>query len=109
VRIVVSRVSAAGFISRGEVVTDLHPDGASWEDLVQRAALDFPPPYQPEPGRSIYLICIGGPTVVVGDANLLGPLRDLVEAVLASASGMHGRHEAQAQPNLSVGLTTLAA
>ena len=104
VRIVVTRVSADGVVRRGVIVTDGCADARSWEDLVGRAALRVPPPYEPVPGTAVYHISVGSLSVMVSESKLVGPLRDLVGAVLASGIGGNGRHQSRA-PRLVLGLS----
>lgn len=90
-RVAVTRVGADGVISRGSIATGGSVGGRRWDDLVIRAALGVPPPYEPIPGEAIYHIEAGGLAVLVGEGNLVGPLRDLVSAVLASVESGPGR------------------
>ena len=84
-RVAVTRVGADGVISRGAIVADGSPGTRRWEDLILRAALGVPPPYEPEPGEDIYHVEAGDLAFLVGEGNLVGPLKELVSAVLASA------------------------
>jgi hypothetical protein len=46
----VTRIGAAGRIRRAVVDTAGRDDAVLWEQLLQQAALEVPPPYRPEPG-----------------------------------------------------------
>ncbi len=81
--IVVTYVAADGSLLRRTVNTAARSDAAGWESLVQQAALGYPPPYRPVPGRAVYHIRAGEQAVVVGEDDLIGPLRELVATVLA--------------------------
>ena len=48
-----------------------------------RARLDLPPPYRPHPGEPVYEISAGERVAQVAEGDLVGPLRELVRAVLA--------------------------
>jgi len=57
-------------------------DAGRWEQLVDRAGLGLPPPYQPEPGEAVYEIRVDEHVVQVAETDVVGPLRELVTAVL---------------------------
>jgi hypothetical protein len=81
--IVVTYIAGDGSVLRRTVDTTGRPDAAAWDDLIQRAALSFPPAYRPVAGGAVYHIRADGHSVLVAEADLAGPLRDLVAAVLA--------------------------
>lgn len=80
-----TRIERDGTMQRRMVDTVQQGDPCKWEDLVARA-LAVPPSYRPVPGTAIYHICAGGNTVLVGEYDLEGLLRDLVTVVLALGS-----------------------
>ncbi|MGE5131291.1 MAG: hypothetical protein ACM32E_00090 [Gemmatimonadota bacterium] len=85
--IVVTYVAADGSLLRRSVNTAARHDGPVWEGLVQRAALDFPPAYRPAAGRAVYHVRAGEQAVLVAEDDLIGPLRELVAAVLSEGEG----------------------
>ncbi len=64
------------------VDTASRDDAERWEQLVDGAGLDLPPPYQPEPGETVYEIRVDERVVQVAESGLVGPLEELAEAVL---------------------------
>ena len=79
----VTRILGDGSIRRARVEPEERPDGARWRELLSRANLDLPPPYRPDPGRPVYQVSDGEHSIQVAERGLVGPLRDLVAAVLA--------------------------
>jgi hypothetical protein len=88
--IVVTEVTGQGGIRRGVLDTADCGDGDGCGDLIERAALDVPPPYRPVPGCPLYHIHADDKIVVVAQGDLVGPLRELVMTTLA------GEHPAAA-------------
>jgi hypothetical protein len=78
----VTQVNGDGSIRRALVDTAGRHDAARWEQLGAQAHLDVPPPYRPHPGEPVYEIVVDGQAVQIADGDLLGPLRELVGAVL---------------------------
>jgi hypothetical protein len=85
--IVVTYLAADGSLLRRTVNTAARGDAHVWEDLVQRAALGFPPAYRPAEGRAVYHVRAGDEEVLVAEDDLIGPLRELVAAVLSEGEG----------------------
>lgn len=82
----VTRILGDGTIRRARVEPQEGPEAARWHDLVQRANLGLPPPYHPDPGRPIYQVSTDEYSIEVAERSLVGPLRDLVTAVLEEGS-----------------------
>jgi hypothetical protein len=78
----VTRILGDGSIRRVRVEPDKSDDAERWQELVRRANLDLPPPYRPDPGRPVYQVIAGDQSIEVAERGLVGPLRDLVTAVL---------------------------
>lgn len=78
----VTRILGDGTIRRARVEPEEGAEAARWQDLVERANLGLPPPYHPDPGRPVYQISTGEYSIEVAERSLVGPLRDLVTAVL---------------------------
>jgi hypothetical protein len=93
VRVVVTEVTGRGSIRRGALDTADCGDGDRCSHLIERAALDVPPPYRPVPGRPIYHIHADDKSVLVAWRDLAGPLLELVMTTLA---GEHTRAAAVA-------------
>ena len=83
-QVIVTELAPDGRVRRAMVTTGGPADAGDWEDLIIRAALGFPPPYRPEPGRPVYHVHSGDILFLVSESNLVGPLRELVAAVLTS-------------------------
>lgn len=83
----VTYVAADGTILRRAVDSAARHDARMWEDLVAQAALPFPPAYRPAPGRAVYHVRAADHEVLVAEDDLVGPLRELVAAVLAEGEG----------------------
>jgi hypothetical protein len=83
VRIVVTGIAWDGRIRRRALNTSGLTDAGRWEHLVEEV-LASPPPYRATPGSSVYIIHAGDRAVLMGEENLIGSLRDLVTAILAS-------------------------
>jgi len=90
VRIVVTEVTGRGSIRRGVLDTADPSDADRCGDLIERAALDVPPPYRPVAGSRIYEIRADDKTVWVAERELAGPLRDLVMVALVAGVGSAG-------------------
>jgi hypothetical protein len=88
---VVTEVTGQGSIRRGVLDTADCSDADRCDDLIQRAALNVPPPYRPVAGRPVYEICAGDKVIWVARRDLAGPLLELVMATLA------GEHPSAAQ------------
>jgi hypothetical protein len=91
VRIVVTEVTGQGSIRRGVLDTADCSHADRCDDLIQRAALNVPPPYRPVAGRPVYEICAGDKVIWVARRDLAGPLLELVMTTLA------GEHPSPAQ------------
>jgi len=91
VRIVVTEVTGQGSIRRGVLDTVDCSDADRCDDLIQRAALNVPPPYRPVEGRPVYEIWAGDEVIWVARRDLAGPLLELVMTTLA------GEHPSAAQ------------
>ncbi|MQA98511.1 MAG: hypothetical protein GEV11_29410 [Streptosporangiales bacterium] len=72
-----------GLIRRASVDTGGRGDAAAWQELVRRARLDAAPAYRPAPDRYVYDIEVDGRSYRVGEADLGGPMAELVDRVLA--------------------------
>lgn len=72
----------AGLVQRAAVDTVDLPDAADWQELTRRIDLTALPPPQPQPDRYVYEIDIDGQTAEVGETELSGPLRELVDKVM---------------------------
>lgn len=83
VLIVVTYIAGDGSLLRRTVDTAVRPDAAVWDDLVQRAGLHFPPTYRPVAGGAVYHIRADDCLALVAEEDLVGPMRELVAAVLA--------------------------
>lgn len=86
----VTRILGDGSIRRARIEPEERQDAARWRDLVSRANLDLPPPYRPDPGRPVYQVSDGEHSIQVAERGLVGPLRDLVAAVLAEGADADG-------------------
>ena len=82
----VTRILGDGSIRRASVQPEERADADRWHQLVERANLELPPPYDPDPGRPVYQVSDGEHSIEVAERGLVGPLRDLVAAVLAEGS-----------------------
>jgi hypothetical protein len=80
---VVTEVTGHGSIRRGVLDTAGRSDAGRLTDLIERAALDCPPPYRPVTGMPLYEIRADDKTVWVAERDLVGPLRELVITTLA--------------------------
>ena len=83
VRVTVTRVAGDGSVRRAVVDAAGRDDAARWQELIEQAGLGVPPPYRPRPGETVYHIRAGERAVQVAERDLIGPLRELVTAVLA--------------------------
>jgi hypothetical protein len=81
VRVAVTRSGGfAGLVRRAEVDSADHPAVAGLIDTVR---LDDVPRSRPQPDRYVYEIQIGDRSARVGEADLHGPLRELVDHVMS--------------------------
>lgn len=75
----------AGITRRAHVDVADQPDAADWDTLLRRIRLaDLPPPPANAPDRFVYTIEIDGTSAQVGEADMTGPLRELVTRVLSA-------------------------
>ena len=82
----VTRILGDGSIRRARIKPEERSDAARWRKLISRANLNLPPPYRPDPGRPVYQVSDGEHSIQVAERGLVGPLRDLVAAVLAEGA-----------------------
>ena len=83
-RVAVTRTGGfAGLVRRAEVDSADHPAVAG---LIESVSLDEVPHHRPEPDRYVYDIEIGDHSAKVGEADLHGPLRELVDHVMTHGS-----------------------
>jgi hypothetical protein len=82
--VVITEIAGDGSIRRGSAGTATRSGLA---DLIERAALDFPPPYEPRGGLTVYHVQAGDRTLAVSENDLAGPLRELAGEVLGAAAG----------------------
>lgn len=83
-RIAVTRSGGvAGIRRRAAVDTAGRGDADDWHTLVRRADLGSAPPHRPAPDRFVYTIEVDGDEVTVGEADLTGPLEELIDRVLS--------------------------
>lgn len=77
----------AGLVQRSVVDTAGLTDAqaAQWRALAGRVDLAALPPPSPQPDRYVYEIEIDGQTAEVGEADLTGALRELVDKVMGAA------------------------
>ncbi|WP_141961454.1 protealysin inhibitor emfourin [Actinoallomurus bryophytorum] len=80
----------AGLVRRAEVDSADHPAVAG---LIDDVRLDEVPEPKPEPDRFVYDIQIGDHSAQVSEADLRGPLRELVDHVMT-----HGRRPPSPAP-----------
>ena len=69
-------------------------DADRCDDLIQRAALNVPPPYRPVEGRPVYEIWAGDEVIWVARRDLAGPLLELVMTTLAGEHPSAGQRAA---------------
>ncbi len=86
VRVTVTRIAGDGSVRRAVVDAAGRDDAARWEQRIEHAGLDVPPPYRPRPGEAVYHIRAGELAVQVAERDLTGPLRELVTAVLTEGA-----------------------
>ena len=84
----VTRILGDGSIRRASVQPEERADASRWRELLTRANLELPPPYNPAPGRPVYQVSDGEHSIQVAERGLVGPLRDLVAAVLAEGADL---------------------
>lgn len=96
VRIVVTEVTGQGSIRRGVLDTADCGDADRCDDLIQRAALNVPPPYRPVEGGPVYEIWAGDEVIWVARRDLAGPLLELVMTTLAGEHPSAGQGAAGA-------------
>lgn len=82
--LVVTQIGWDGSLRRGVLQTAGLADAGQWEGLIAQA-LAFPPPYRPVPGSSVFHLRTEDHSIMVAEGDLIGPLRDLVLAVLRRA------------------------
>ncbi|GAA4492136.1 hypothetical protein GCM10023191_027580 [Actinoallomurus oryzae] len=83
-RVAVTRSGGfAGLVRRAEVDSADHPAVAG---LIDNVSLDEIPQHRPQPDRYVYEIQIGDHSAQVGEADLHGPLRELVDHVMTHGS-----------------------
>lgn len=83
-RITVTRTGGvAGIRRHAEVDTATRDDAEAWHRLVRAADLDHAPEQRPAADRFVYRVRVDERETTVGEADLTGPLRDLVDSVLA--------------------------
>jgi hypothetical protein len=83
-RVAVTRSGGfAGLVRRAEVDSADHPAVAG---LIDNVSLDEIPQHRPQPDRYVYDIQIGDRSAQVGEADLHGPLRELVDHVMTHGS-----------------------
>jgi hypothetical protein len=86
VKIAITRSGGfAGLVQRAVIDTSEMADAEDWHALAGRVDLAALPPPRPQPDRYIYEIEIDGKAAEVGEADLTGPLRELVDKVMAAA------------------------
>ncbi|HEY0537163.1 MAG TPA: protealysin inhibitor emfourin [Actinoallomurus sp.] len=79
-RVAVTRSGGfAGLVRRAEIDSADHPTVAG---LIGDVRLDDVPEPRPQPDRYVYDIEIGDHSAQVGEADLHGPLRELVDHVM---------------------------
>jgi len=83
VRVVVTEIGRDGSLRRRALETCGLTEAGRWEHLIGQV-LAFPPAYQAAAGSPVYIIRAGDRTVLVGEQDLTGPLRDLVTTILAA-------------------------
>ena len=81
-KVTVTEVAPDGQLHRRVVDTARRGDANRWEELAGRAAIEVPPPYRPAPGQPVFEIRVDDQTVMVAERDVVGPLGDLVTAVL---------------------------
>src|SRR6201994_318364 len=79
----VTRILGDGSIRRASVQPEERADADRWRQLIDRANLELPPPYNPDPGRPVYQVSDGQHSIEVAERGLAGPLQELVAAGLA--------------------------
>ncbi len=85
VMLAVTQIAADGSVLRRVLDTNGRSDIRRWEELIGRAPA-FPPPYRSVPGGAVFHVRVDDHVLMVGEADLGGPLRDLVMAVLAEGA-----------------------
>lgn len=75
----------AGIRRQGEVDTSERPDAEIWHQLLRSADLSSVPPHRPAPDRFVYTIRVNGRETTIGEADLVGSRRELVDRVLFDA------------------------
>jgi hypothetical protein len=87
VRVIATRIEQDGTMRRRMVDTAQQSDRWEWEDLAARA-FAAPVPYRPVAGCAIYHVSVDAYAVMAAEADLAGPLLDLVTAVMALGSDL---------------------
>ncbi|HYZ55501.1 MAG TPA: hypothetical protein VE733_18630 [Streptosporangiaceae bacterium] len=83
----VIEVLGDGSVRHAVVDTAGRGDAVRWARMVEQASLEVPPPYRPEPGQPVYEIRAGDQVAQIAEGDMVGPLRELVRAVLAASGG----------------------
>jgi hypothetical protein len=86
--IAVIRVGGDGSVLTRAVDTASRKDAGRRARLAEQAAPAVPTAYRPRPGEPVYHIQAGGHDLDVAERDLLGPLRELVIAVLAGGGNL---------------------
>lgn len=80
--ITITEVARDGQLRRRTVDTTGRADARRWEDLAERAAIGFPPPYRPAPGRPVFEVRVDDTTALIAEGDAIGALGELIAAVL---------------------------
>jgi hypothetical protein len=72
----------AGLTRRASVDTDRLPDAEHWQAVLGRIGLAGLPASRPRPDRFVYTIEIDGQVARIGEADMTGALRELVDMVM---------------------------
>ncbi|MGH3320597.1 MAG: protealysin inhibitor emfourin [Streptosporangiaceae bacterium] len=75
-----------GIVVRAEIDVGDRADAEEWTRLIRDADLDHVRPHVPAPDRFVYRIDIGDTHVSVGEAELTGPIRRLIDRVLTEGT-----------------------
>src|SRR6202012_3489610 len=84
----VTRILGDGSIRRASVQPEERADASRWRELLTRANLALPPPYNPGPGQPVCRASVGDPTTRVAGRGLVRPIRALVAPVLAEGADL---------------------
>jgi hypothetical protein len=83
VRVGITEIGWDGTIRRRALDTWYLANPGRWEHVIGQV-LTAPPAYRATPGRPVYLIHTSDRAVLIGEEDLTGPLRDLVNTILAT-------------------------